>query len=72
LCGLLGGKPGSATNVGGNPSASWKDLLPGGLGELLEQPHRSRRMVVWCVRCSGVVLAIGLTVANNNERGEDP
>jgi len=37
LGGLLGGKPGgaSATNVGANPNASLKDLLPGGLGELL-------------------------------------
>jgi hypothetical protein len=37
LGGLLGGKPGSVstTNVGANPNASLKDLLPGGLGELL-------------------------------------
>ena len=37
LGGLLGGKPASvpATNVGANPNASLKDLLPGGLGELL-------------------------------------
>jgi uncharacterized protein YidB (DUF937 family) len=37
LGGLLGGKPSSAstTNVGTNPNASLKDLLPGGLGELL-------------------------------------
>ena len=37
LGGLLGGKPGNvpATNVGANPNASLKDLLPGGLGELL-------------------------------------
>ena len=37
LGGLLGGKPGDvpATNVGANPNASLKDLLPGGLGELL-------------------------------------
>lgn len=35
--GLLGGRPGSAsaTNTGANPNASLKDLLPGGLGELL-------------------------------------
>jgi len=37
LGGLLGGRPGSAsaTNTGANPNASLKDLLPGGLGELL-------------------------------------
>ena len=37
LGGLLGGKPASvpASNVGANPNASLKDLLPGGLGELL-------------------------------------
>ena len=37
LGGLLGGKPGSASapTVGANPNASLKDLLPGGLGELL-------------------------------------
>ena len=37
LGGLLGGKPGNvpATNVGANPNASLKDLLPAGLGELL-------------------------------------
>jgi uncharacterized protein YidB (DUF937 family) len=37
LGGLLGGKPGSASapTVGANPNASSKDLLPGGLGELL-------------------------------------
>ena len=37
LGGLLGGKPSSVstTNVGANPNASLKDLLPGGLGELL-------------------------------------
>jgi uncharacterized protein YidB (DUF937 family) len=34
---LLGGKPGSApaTNVGGNPNASLKELIPGGLGKVL-------------------------------------
>jgi uncharacterized protein YidB (DUF937 family) len=34
---LLGGKPGSAsaTNVGGNPNAGLKDLIPGGLGQAL-------------------------------------
>ena len=37
LGGLLGSKPASVppTNVGANPNASLKDLLPGGLGELL-------------------------------------
>ena len=37
LGGLLGGKPGSVstTSIGANPNASLKDLLPGGLGELL-------------------------------------
>ena len=37
LGGLLGGKPGSAstTSIGVNPNAGLKDLLPGGLGELL-------------------------------------
>ena len=37
LGGLLGGKPGSASGptVGANPNSSLKDVLPGGLGELL-------------------------------------
>jgi uncharacterized protein YidB (DUF937 family) len=37
LGGLLGGKPGgaSAPTVGANPNSSLKDVLPGGLGELL-------------------------------------
>ena len=37
LGGLLGGKPGSASapTVGANPNSSLKDVLPGGLGELL-------------------------------------
>jgi uncharacterized protein YidB (DUF937 family) len=40
LGGLLGGKPGgaSAPTVGANPNASLKELLPGGLGELLGGP----------------------------------
>ena len=40
LGGLLGGKPGSASapTVGANPNASLKELLPGGLGELLGGP----------------------------------
>jgi hypothetical protein len=37
-----------------------------------QRAGRAASLVVRSVRCFSVVLTIGPTVANNNERGEDP